>query len=364
MRALRRAARRAVLHRFPAALRPFAALAMVVLWPVQSAGEAWHEAGRMAPGAFPGRSRRSLALAAWRAALRHNASPLEALVYRAVEDTSPGSWLYQYETKRLLAAMAAPAALTLAADKLAFAGFCDAAGLARVETLGVVRPGVAEIPEPPVSRILLKPVRGSNADGIRLFQRVGELWRGREGAPLDWSALARRLGAEAGQDGLLLQPLLAPHPELEHLGALGSPTARIVTGLHPDGRVEIVSAVFAAPRPGDLVSNGGTRRRIELTTGRLLPLGPGRLRDVFGDDHSDPRVDGLTLPDWPAAAAMAEAGHRAFPARAVMLGWDVAFCPSGPVLIETNAGLGFFMEQSETLEPASTAAGVIAAWLA
>ena len=60
-----------------------------------------------------------------------------------------------------------------------------------------------------------------------------------------------------------------------------------------------------------------------------------------------------------------EHGHRAFPPRAVLLGWDLAFTPEGPVLIETNANLSFFFEQYESLVPAGgqPGAALVAAWL-
>lgn len=365
--AIRRRGRRAILRAFPPAFRPLAALLMTCLWPIQSLVTARREITRISPHAFPGRSRAELVLGAWRAALCHNIPPLEFLAYRMPEapDVPADSWVLQREMLRLLVTLSRPEAVTLSDDKLAFARFCERTGLRAVQPLG--RTGAGTPPaEPDAPRVIVKPRVGANAWGIALWTRQADGWRPEGGdGVMSWDALLRHTEQAPSAGERLIQPVLEPHPRLARFGGGGCPAARIVTGLRPDGSVEAVSASFAVPPPGGITSNGGDRRMVDLATGRLLPMGPGRARDVFGDSHVCPELEGLVLPDWAEAVELALAGHRAFPPRAVLLGWDLAFTPDGPVLIETNTGLSFFLEQYESLEPAGTQPGaaVLAAWL-
>jgi hypothetical protein len=346
--------------------RPFAALLMACLWPIQSAVDARREARRIDLAAFPGCSRAATARAAWHAALRHNIPPLEYFAYRVAEapGTPPDAWILQGEVTRLLAMLARPEARRLAADKLDFASFCEAHGFASVPTLARLGAGL-DAPEPAEPAVIIKPRIGANGRAISLWWHTPDAWRpegGGEGTA--WTGVQSRVLVGAGGE-MLVQPFLRPHPALSRHCVPGSGAARIVTGLWPDGRAEALYASFAVPPAGAVTSNGGPRRMVELGSGRLLPAGPGRRRDVFGGADDGAALEGLILPDWPAALELTLAAHHAFPPRAVLLGWDVALTPEGPVLIEVNTGLSFFLEQYETLVPAGDqrAAALIAAWL-
>jgi hypothetical protein len=60
--------------------------------------------------------------------------------------------------------------------------------------------------------------------------------------------------------------------------------------------------------------------------------------DAWWDIHpkTGAQVTGRIISGWPAVAALAVAGHREFSSWAV-IGWDLAWTPEGPVLIEGNA---------------------------
>lgn len=360
---LRQAARRAVFDPVPRPLRPLARAAATLGWPLRALADAWHLAGLVRPGTFPGRSRPGLALSAWRAALGASIQPLEYFAYR-LPDRADGAtlpWLFSQETLAISRRHSERAAFELAFDKAAFADFADARGLPAPPVLARISAADPGAPPAPPS-VVVKPLRGSNAVGVARWDRDGALWRVEGGAPADWQACAATLGP----GDFLVQPLLAVHPDLARLGPFrGSPAIRLVTGLMPDGEVRLLGASLAFPPDGTVASNGGRRRLVELGTGRLQPPGPGRRHDLFGGDDTDDSLTGLSVPDWPEARALALRAHAAFPARAVLLGWDIAPTPDGPVLIETNAGVSFFLEQYETLEPAGTseAARLLAAWL-
>lgn len=366
-RLIRGRARRLMLGRFPAPLRPLAALGMAVAWPVQTLADAL---GMARNADFPGAPPRRLARRAWAAALRHNVPPLEFFAYRMPErpEAPPDAWLIRAEVVRLNEALAGPAAARLAADKHAFARFCAAQGLPAVPTLARIAGGPPG-PAPAEPDLVLKPESAANARGIEHWRSTPDGYRRlypapAVGEPFDWPGLAAQAAA-ARAGPVLVQPLLALHPALRPVVASGSPAARLVTGLPADGPPELLHAVFARPYPGHLVSNGGARRRIDPASGRLLAPEPGRLRPAFGAPDPAPDLDGVVLPDWPRARELALGAHRALPDRAVLLGWDLAFTPDGPVLIEVNLGISCYMSQMDSLEPAGGArvAEVLASWL-
>lgn len=360
---IRRHGRRAMLAAFPPPARPVAAFLMTLSWPFAAARQAWGEAGLVAPEQMGGRGRGALALTAWVAALRHNIPPVAYLAYRLGErqGNEVDRFVYDPEIVWLLRRLTAREAAECAYDKLAFAEFCRAQKLQHVQILA--RSDAGPQSEPDEDAVVVKPRRGSNARDIAIWRRGEGGWSdGRR--CLSWPDLLAALRAE-GAGEMLVQPLLAPHPALAHLPGPGAAAARLVTGQWRDGGVELLHAMLAVPPEGSATSNGGERRRLDIETGRTLALGEGRLRLIWGRREHDTRLDALTLPDWARAQSLVLQAHRSFPAPAVLLGWDVAFTPDGPVLIETNAAIGFFLEQMETLEPAgdTRAAELVASWL-
>lgn len=368
-RLIRRHARARVLDRFPALLRPLAALLMTVAWPVQTLVDAV----RMARNAdYPARDRGKLARAAWRVALRHNVPPLEYLAYRMPErpEVPVDAWLIRSEVTRLNDALAGRDAALIAGDKHRFWLFCRQHGLPAVLTLALAD-GTAGVEPSDQPDLILKPRRAANARGIEHWRKAPDGYHRLHpepapGPPLDWPGLLHRAAAgHPGRGGMLVQPMLPLHPALRAVIPSGSPAARIVTGHAADGPIEPLHASFVRPYPGQMVSNGGARRQVDLATGRLLPPEPGRHRPAFGAVDLAPDLEGVALPDWPRALALVLEAHAALPGRAVLLGWDVAFTPDGPVLIEVNLGISCYLQQTDTLEPAgpSRLAEILASWL-
>jgi hypothetical protein len=79
---------------------------------------------------------------------------------------------------------------------------------------------------------------------------------------------------------------------------------------------------------------------IDISTGRLQPMcGDANLApDAWWDRHpkTGAPVAGRLVAHWPGVAALAIAAHRAFSGRMV-IGWDLALTPEGPVVIEGNS---------------------------
>jgi hypothetical protein len=125
---------------------------------------------------------------------------------------------------------------------------------------------------------------------------------------------------------------------------------RVVTILDEAGRPEAVSATFRfASVPEAAVDNmkaGGLIAAVDLATGALGPACKG----YGGEDHAvhpatGAAIVGRVLPDWAAVTALARRAHAAAFADYVLIGWDIAMAPEGPLLIEGNGKPGVLMPQ-------------------
>ncbi|MHA3793571.1 sugar-transfer associated ATP-grasp domain-containing protein [Sphingomonas sp. YL-JM2C] len=224
------------------------------------------------------------------------------------------------------------------ADKSRFAERCRAAGLPCPETVATVTGGAIEIRADPADRpLIVKPVHGEGGDGLRML-----------GPVTDGPALRARL--RGLRQDMLVQPLIAVHPALADIALGALPTVRIVTMIDEAGAPELVSATFrCASDPRARVDNmkaGGLIVPVALADGAL-----GRACFGYGGQDHDVHpatgapIAGRTLPDWDAATALVVDAHaRAF-ADYVLIGWDVAFTPRGPLLIEGNGKPGVLMPQ-------------------
>lgn len=381
-RRFRRHARALIMRRWPWALRPFAAIAMTLAWPLTAYLEARRTAGNALPEALGELDRSRLARDAVRCALAHNVPPIEYIAYRMFEPRS-GSvdvWVVGDEGTRVFASLAAPEAIALADDKHAFAAFCDGAGIPGIATLALCEAGVALQPAVPTSmpaaNLVFKPRRGARTQGIEpWFYRDGLFHRTsgspdavpREpGPPLGPDALRDRLRGLAARYGdMVVQPMLLPHPELASICGEGVLTARIVTGRWPDGRAEVINAMAQRPIGGSFVSQGSFFALIDTDSGRIRDDAAGQLKPVFQSATLDRALVGRTVPDWARAREHVLRGHAAFPQPVALLGWDVAFSTEGPVVIEANVGLSFFQFQMAEARPAlrGPLGSLMKAWL-
>jgi hypothetical protein len=217
------------------------------------------------------------------------------------------------------------------ADKIRFYQRCAAHGLPHPQVVATIIDGHQSAPLPAVP-LLLKPARGEGGLGVRFLD---------PGAALDPAKL---------RGPWLIQHRIAPHPALRDIALNALPTARITTIFNEVGLPEVVNAVLRIPSdPAAQVDNmkaGGLLSPIDLESGALGLACKG----YGGGDYSAHPVTGASipgriLPDWQAAKALAIDAHaRAF-ADYALIGWDIAFAPDGPILIEGNGKPGVLMPQ-------------------
>ena len=354
-RALRQALRRSVVGHWPTGFRLIGQILMMLLWPLGSLQHAILTSFRVDRTALGRRSRTTLALEVWAAALRYNLPPIDYISYRLFEPGRPGqgSWLHSADAHLHFNALAAPAVRALAGDKLAFAEMGEAIGVGVMPVLAVYG---ADGPirqfsdgSPPPQDLMIKPRRGHAGRGR-------SIWRWQDGrhvaddATVAEPSFAAWLANAARSDDLLVQALAKPPDRLGPLVPLCPPDVSIITAEWPDGRrVTAFALVMLELREND--QEVSFFRQVDLQTGLVLPVSLGHTAPVWGQTPDLREYQAFHIPDWPTILAEIDRFHAALPGRGPVLKWDFLLTDQGPKLLETNTGCGVYLLQSMTLRP-------------
>ncbi len=186
----------------------------------------------------------------------------------------------------------------------------------------------------------VKPVGGRGASGTFAL-RVGDGRLRVDGEPGAVEDVVGRVGGRA-----VLQERVRQHPGASALHAASLNTVRLVT-VRQGRRAVPLAAAFRAGVGGRTVDNwsaGGLVVSVDLETGRLR--GPGLFKPECGGyetyggwvaDHptTGVRLDGYPLPSFGEAVALACRFHGDL-GRLRSVGWDLAFTPDGPCVVEGN----------------------------
>lgn len=162
--------------------------------------------------------------------------------------------------------------------------------------------------------------------------------RGWEIDSLHWQVFVTRC---RGEGLTLLEQGLTQHPSLARLNPSSVNTIRVITRLHPNGSVQIVSAILRVGVGGsmDNFAAGGVACPLDVHTGRAT--GPLRSKGIGGGTGSfvhpvtGATVEHFTVPHWDEVLTMVrEVTTRVPQVRTV--GWDVVIGPDRPGLVEGN----------------------------
>jgi hypothetical protein len=155
------------------------------------------------------------------------------------------------------------------------------------------------------------------------------------------SDLIRRFGTR----NLMVLPRLRNHPDLAPLASQSLITIRAVTCLDERQQPELVLAylrVLTKLEPDWPVKKPISEyaAAIDLAHGTLSAM-TGDKAECLSQWHDRHPVTGVAIkgrdvPCWDAVAALAERAHRVTRDR-VLVGWDIAITPSGPLLLEGNS---------------------------
>jgi Sugar-transfer associated ATP-grasp len=242
-------------------------------------------------------------------------------------------------------------------DKARFEQWCRQFGLPSVRCVAQFNDGaptpddaVVTIPE---QDLFSKPIDSYGGAGARRWKHSGRgTWMSPEGERFDRGGLIEQLSAQSRNGIVLLQECLDNDPRIAHLSSGALCTVRIVTIRPPEGKPEVVCAVFRMATGGNSTDNfsiAGIAAPVDLTSGRLDEGVHSDPTLVVAPAPSHPdtgaTIAGTFLPWWTEAKALALHAHDKLPSIACV-GWDIALTGAGPILVEANWAPGARLAQA------------------
>jgi hypothetical protein len=235
-------------------------------------------------------------------------------------------------------------------DKLQFLAWCARTGLPHASPLMLIEDGqvvwqtgnLIDLDQD----LFAKPRTGRGARGVRLYRRISAFrYADGPGRRLTLGAIASDLIRRFGTRNVMVLPRLRNHADLANLAGESLITIRAVTCLDERQQPELVLAylrVLAKLEPDWPVKKPISEyaAAIDLEDGTLSAM-TGDQPECLSQWHdrhpvTGAGVTGRAVPCWDAVAALAERAHRVTRDR-ILVGWDIAITPAGPVLLEGNA---------------------------
>lgn len=174
---------------------------------------------------------------------------------------------------------------------------------------------------------MAKPLNGTCGRGI---EKISVSQRG--GAQKVYEELT------ASGDEWLLEEVIRQHPAVSAIYPDAINTLRVVT-IHKDGVTHIICTYFRIGNKGRHVDNfnsGGMVAPVDEKTGVVMDRAIDKEKTLYAvHPQTGTAIQGFRFPDWEQALDMCCRAAEQIP-QLGYLGWDVAFTPDGPVLVEGN----------------------------
>lgn len=136
----------------------------------------------------------------------------------------------------------------------------------------------------------------------------------------------------------LLEELIIQHPAVAAIYPGSVNTVRAVT-LYKNGRAHVITTCFRMGNNGnhvDNLNNGGMVVPVDEKTGHISLRAMDKEKKVYSVHPSTGNaIQGFTFPDWEKAMDMVCQAALEITQIGYM-GWDIAFTPDGPILVEGN----------------------------
>jgi hypothetical protein len=235
-------------------------------------------------------------------------------------------------------------------DKLQFLAWCARTNLPHAAPLMLIEDGqviwqtgnLLDLDQD----LFAKPRTGRGANGVRMYRRISAFcYEDETGRRLTLGQIASDLIRRFGTRNLMVLPRLRNHPDLAPMASESLITIRAVTCLDERQQPELVLAylrVLTKLEPDWPVKKPISEyaAAIDLAHGTLSAM-TGDKPECLSQWHDRHPVTGVAIagrevPCWDAVAALAERAHRVTRDR-VLVGWDIAITPSGPLLLEGNS---------------------------
>jgi hypothetical protein len=288
-------------------------------------------------------------------------------LYKPEHYAMAGHYLTRYETKNGLMATLntqrpKPHSGHEMNDKTLFSKVCGEAGVAHPRILAECENGQMQWNADRQSimhDLFCKRRSGMGAKGTHTFRFVDQnRFADDKGTLLSLADVETRLCAL--KLPMLVQPWLRNHAALSDLAKDSLLTVRVITSLNERDEPEICLAmlrILTVLEPDwRHLPDGEYGTPIDLTTGELGKLTGDSMGTAVerSDNHpvTGKRIAGRFMPDWEATKALACRLHAHVPHR-IMVGWDIAVTPQGPVMLEGNTNFDVMFLQRVQDKPAS-----------
>lgn len=193
--------------------------------------------------------------------------------------------------------------------------------------------------------LFMKPIAGNaGAGSVWVDAYADGLLRLRNGTTIPVGAYIERWLC---REGILLQAVARPHPEIARRCGPRLSTARVVVLMTDDGPI-VHRAVLRIPAGANMIDNfrhgasGNLLGAVEIDSGVVskaigLNVASNRLEPVAAHPDTGEQIVGCVLPEWEKAKEMCIRAAPLFPGIRYQ-SWDVAFTEEGPQTIEVNSG--------------------------
>lgn len=281
-------------------------------------------------------------------------------LYRPAEQARVGAYLSRRETKNgLIRALNHVSRDGLGqqtdlGDKAGFIRLLQQHGLPVTPLLMTCDAGIAvpALLDPTAADrdLFIKDRYGKGAQGAMAIPRLASGKFDYQGRSLSPEALVAALLRRSEKTSLIVVPRLANHPAIADLAEQSLITLRVFTCLDKTGVPTIAMAMLR------ILGKLEPRWRMKTEWGAAIDLDSGRLGELVSDmphrfnsryrNHpvNNRPIAGRLVPLWAEVQTVALAGHR-LAADRLLIGWDIAVTPAGPVILEANGLPDFLFPQ-------------------
>lgn len=175
--------------------------------------------------------------------------------------------------------------------------------------------------------LIAKPVEGACGKGVEKIVTADYP---------DAEAIYEKLCAIG--EPFLLEDVITQHPQVSTVYPEAINTLRAVTVCY-QGKAKVACTYFRIGNNGRHVDNfnsGGMVAPVDELTGIVKDKAIDKNKELYAvHPYTGTTIEGFTFPDWEEAMEMVRKAAQVVPQMGY-LGWDVAFTPNGPCLVEGN----------------------------
>jgi|GEM_PF-7065531 len=195
------------------------------------------------------------------------------------------------------------------------------------------------------NELFLKPRIGDRGqDAFALVKSTNEGWSILSCVPppdssapvVDEETLIAHIQSKSAEGGWLAQQRLQNAPLLADIFGTGVVSVRIVSG-RSTRRFSILGVFVFFPAAGQLVSQRGLNAGVDRCSGimgKVFSYGVSQAT-YSRNPYTGKQVEGVRLPHWEECLSMVKKAHDYMPSFP-FIGWDIAICPTGPMMLEAN----------------------------